>query len=71
MTYQELIAKYQTPLKAAIALGFAKETSGMLLKKRACARVCNWKNMKGGIPAKIQAKLAKMHQDEAVPVNPV
>lgn len=65
MDYDELIKKYGSPLNAGIALGFCKASSGMLLKKRACARVCNWKNMKGGIPAKIQIKLAKMHQDEA------
>lgn len=68
MEYNELIQKYGSPLQAGIALGFCKTTSGMKLKKRAGARVCNW--ARNGIPAKIQAKLIKMHQDEAASTYP-
>lgn len=63
MDYETLMKLYETPLKAAIAIGFCKADAGILRKRRAGARVGMWRY--NGIPAKFQSKLEKMHQDEA------
>ena len=59
MNYEQLMKMFDnSPTKAAFAFGLWRENSSTKTKRKACARVCNWKRMP--IPKKMQEKLAKI-----------
>ena len=61
MNYESMIRMFDdSPMKAAMALGYARANSSLRIKRNACSRVSMWKHT--GIPKRALLKLEAIKQ---------